>query len=310
MLGPNIIISILENRYIENISLDEQRLPRFRPRTSSRASWGVGGKRDFLIRELGSLTSAHGNEQGIIKFYAKHGLENAEVIGLPIPKKGTYEYRQLQTKIGDEIKRQAVQALDAQLGAAEAKLKPVVTEPTAQTSSAASPEASPVTPNSAARSQQTVQQTTKDVLQDIPRWQPFSLEVPKTSPMVLVTPSTPSSTTGSPLVKADLERFPKPVGEPDSKALAIRKNEIEKAKETGKFPIQRYKGGVPTEVTPPPPPPPPKPGIPEKKPPLPPTRDEFTSFSLPQQGAYYAYDVGIVRDIPGMARLAHQWRIA
>ena len=334
MIGPKVLISILETRYRENDMLFEATGPR--PR-------GPGGRRQRTRTQIEkdlakARTSATQKHQAILdelqsaleqakksnipghKVYRawvlKHGEQRAIEVGLPPPAKGTPEgdaFYELLHKDAMEVAAEYLKSPPKPRG----ERKPEPTSPSEPTKPAEEPikpqpetERPPERTPSPRRDRKPPaperEVKTGEVIFDEPK--KFSLDMPETYPLALGKKPAPS--TGA-IVPATTERFPKPVGEPDTTALARRRTDIQKARETGKYPLEKYRGGTPVEITPPPPPPPPSPTLPKPSDrELAPGRDEFTSFSLPQQGAYYAYDVGIVRDIPGMARLAHQWRIA
>ena len=339
MIGPKVLISILETRYRENDMLFEATGPRPRrpggrrqrnrsalERDIERAKNVPGAKHQDKLEELFDALQI-GKENNIpgAKIYRawvlRHGEQVATEAGLPPPPRGTPQGDEFHSLIDADKARGAQEFFRSETGwpfkkPSTPSSKPSTTpktEPTPEPTP--EPRTEPRTPPSKPQSSRRQPRTEKpesvqgEVI--VPERKPFrGLEIPETHPIIVRgEPITPKSTGA--IVPATTERFPKPVGEPDTTALARRRTDIQKARETGKYPLEKYRGGTPVEITPPPPPPPPSPTLPKPSDrELAPGRDEFTSFSLPQQGAYYAYDVGIVRDIPGMARLAHQWRIA
>lgn len=282
MIGPNILISILEERYRNTSNfLEEGRLPKF-GKIHPQGAQTLRRNYNKMVKELG-------DSEAYSMFVKTYGKKNADALGIkpPAPKPP-------EPTLFDDIPETPPQQPQTPSNAVEVEVTTTNTKP-----HAASPTPSPVTPNSAT------------INVDVKRRPPIDFDAAQ--------PDQPMTTTGVEPVETKYPitpyRFP-PVTEvpypPTGTALALYRQKYPLAKRPEeKYPIQKYRF---PPVDPPivDPPPPPRTGEPPRYPTPFPTGfgGDYGVLYSTARGSGIRGDVGLMGDIGGMSRLAHRYKIA
>lgn len=342
MIGPNIIISILESRYRENDMLFEQRAPRPSGGRGGRPKPTRGERIENELKNAEAQAAAHAEkmqelrqlidsatksgikpEKVLPSFVAKHGYKFIETLPGVLPKPGTKARERFDKAVAREIEKMNRESFKKLFGVepkeAPTTEKPIETPvketPARETSEPSKSETeTPSTPKPEEgrlplhRIPKTGEsKPSKPVDVDVVgRGEGgYKFEMPENQPMVLRFPETQ----GGSIIIPKQSVVTDPVADwlkANEKRRALEDQNQKRLAIRDNFPLDIYRPPPVRELPPEPREPKPK----EKDPTISPDQGtEYSATPFFERGYRIPADVGLMGDIGGMSRLAMRYKI-